>query len=95
MIKIMETNYNGWTNKATWLVKSYAHFDEPMRNKVAELLKNAEGADAAQALESYIREFCESKSARAAIFSFDLLNFAIDSVNYTELVKYYKTGNRQ
>jgi len=44
------SDYNGWTNRDTWLVVLWLTNDEPLCNQVRLLMNNEEAGEAAQKL---------------------------------------------
>ena len=97
-------DYNGWSNKATWLFNVWSANDESECGTIRELanasLKAARGdkmgryslkGDAISSMSKALeKRFAESNpfAGNASIWS-DLLNMAICDINWIELATYY------
>lgn len=79
--------YNGWSNKPTWLFSLWLSddpaFQELMRDKAKSDSKKAE------ALRDMISEWAQSVTISASFFS-DLISWAIAMIDYSQIIKMHK-----
>lgn len=83
----MKALYNGWTNRATWLVKLWLDNDEYSQREMERICRAARSTYAAA---DELREFVESLVDDTSGFTLDLLTFALDSVNWEEIAQAVK-----
>jgi len=69
------SNYNGWTNRETWLVNLY--FDDHFTDYNGNIEDFAE----------YIEDFIRSQVVSSDNFTKDLLAGALEKINFCELAK--------
>ena len=87
------TDYNGWTNRGTWLVN--LHFEENLALDIAEYLEQTDNIEdmtyndiideVASFIEQFISDFIEEQNLN--IFIQDLLEDG--DINYRELARHY------
>lgn len=82
------SEYNGWTNKETWLVNLWLgdHFVE----------LSEEGQIITEAfIRETVEEMCETETKSVeGRFLLDLLNCALGEINYSELAQHYEPEER-
>lgn len=84
-----ETGYNGWANHETWCVHLWLNNDEITYNVIRELIqKTSDSYKASQAVKDHIEE-ASPLNDQASLYS-DLLNAALQSVNWLEIVAAFK-----
>lgn len=80
--------YNGWTNRATWLVKLWLDNDKYTQRYAAKLCREARSIYAAA---DGLRDFVETDMIEETkLFTLDLLTFALDSVNWEEIAQSFQ-----
>ena len=76
-----QETYNGWTNRATWLVNLWAG------DSLAEMVQDGAQIDARQA-ESFVLDMLETSGATVEdAFTSDLLTLALAQVNWQEIAQ--------
>ena len=76
-----QETYNGWTNRATWLVNLWAG------DNLAEMVQDGAEIDARQA-ESFVLDMLETSGATVEdAFTSDLLTLALAQVNWQEIAQ--------
>lgn len=83
------SEYNGWTNKETWLVSLWLGDDFVSLSEEGQIITAA-----------FIREtveyICESETKSVeGRFLMDLLNCALGEINYDELAQHYEPEERE
>jgi len=83
------SDFNGWTNKETWLVNLW------FGDYFTEL--NEEGQTITEAfIRDTVDELCESETKSVeGRFLMDLLNCALGEINYSELERHYEPVERE
>jgi hypothetical protein len=80
-----DTKYNGWTNKATWLVNLWLTNEqstsEEMSSIARDFMTKHHVADA-------LREYVESILPELDGFASDLMTYSLDSVNWVEIAEH-------
>lgn len=82
--------YNGWTNYETWVVKLWIDNEEDVSTWWLERAEAAESAkELADELEETHRNFFSDEygAGRAASVYSDLMNSALDEVNWREIAE--------
>ena len=78
------TEYNGWTNRETWVVNLWLTNDECYYDELRAIVKNFDSDDQAKALEDWIRfEYDGEYSSICA----DLINNSLAEVDWYEIVE--------
>lgn len=82
------SDYNGWTNKETWLVNLW----------LGDLLTH-EQEDGEEVTANYVREMVEEMASAAGEDGMnglitDLLNCALGEINYHEIAQHYEPEER-
>jgi hypothetical protein len=82
------SDFNGWTNKETWLVNLWLGDDFVALSEEGQIIT-----------EAFIREtvdyICESETKSVeGRFLMDLLNCALGEINYSELAQHYEPEER-
>jgi hypothetical protein len=83
------SDFNGWTNKETWLVSLWLGDDFVSLSEEGQIITAA-----------FIREtveyICESETKSVeGRFLMDLLNCALGEINYHELAQHYEPEERE
>jgi hypothetical protein len=82
------SEYNGWTNKETWLVNLWLGDDFAQRSEEGEIVT-------ASFIRETVEEICESETKSVeGRFLMDLLNCALGEINYFELAQHYAPEER-
>ena len=82
------SEYNGWTNKETWLVNLWLGDDFAQRSEEGEIIT-------ASFIQETVEEMCETETKSAeGRFLLDLLNCALGEINYHELAQHYEPEER-
>lgn len=91
----MDTKYNGWANKPTWLVNLWLTNDESTEAMLHESARNAcetgdDREDAAQLLAGELEQLVENMRTDddAGLLS-DLLGWAMAHVEWYEIAEHY------
>lgn len=79
-------SYNGWTNKETWLVNLW------LGDYLADMQEEGHNIT-----HDYIRDLVEESLDGNVIGSFtqDLIQCALDEINYREIAEYYVTETEE
>lgn len=80
----MEETYNGWTNKATWLVKLWIDNDQSEQESWLEEAKTVNVYQLADKLKDFYEE--ENPVSGSSVWS-DLMSWALAMVNWDEIAK--------
>ena len=89
---IEESTYNGWTNRETWLVGLWLG-NEPFTDKHSRDIANekTELYKRADTLKDFVYDLCMGEerevNGQSASMAVDLLNDAIETVNFREIVE--------
>jgi hypothetical protein len=83
------SEYNGWTNKETWLVNLWLGDDFAQRSEEGEIITPA-------FIREMVEEMCsvDDKSVEGG-FMADLLNCALGEINYHEIAQHYEPEERE
>lgn len=76
----METDYNGWTNRATWLAHLWLTNDEATQERAAQASYTE--------LQEIVEEMADADSL--AGFRADLMNTALGSIDYGALTRAFR-----
>ena len=82
---IMNTQYNGWTNKETWLVN--IHYGDAIAEQVEE--QGHMEANEIQEFVEYVALECEAMSCLPSGLLMDFINDSFSEVNWDELEEHY------
>lgn len=78
------TEYNGWTNRETWVVNLWLTNDECYYDELRAIVKNFDSDDQAKALEDWIR--FEYDGEYSSLWA-DLINNSLAEVDWYEIVE--------
>ena len=82
------SDYNGWTNKETWLVNLWLGDDFAQISEEGEVITEA-------FIRETVEEICETETKSVeGRFLLDLLNCALGAINYDELERHYEPVER-
>ena len=82
------SDYNGWTNKETWLVNLWLGDDFAALSEEGQIITEA-------FIRETVEEICESETKSVeGRFLLDLLNCALGEINYHELAQHYEPEER-
>ena len=91
---IEESTYNGWTNRETWLVALWLGNTDAMTDEYTRYIANDKAYnlnERVDILRGYVLSICmgeeEEVNGQSASMAVDLLNDAIATVNFREIVK--------
>jgi hypothetical protein len=92
-----ETDYNGWSNKATWLVNVWMNNDYNLYIHYLTRLNNVwentpDYNERDYAITEEFKEIVQeviSDEHRENGLAYDLLQYSFNSVNWSELIKHY------
>lgn len=91
---IEESTYNGWTNRETWLVALWLGNTDAMTDEYTRDIANDKAYnlnERADILRGYVFSICmgveEEVNGQSASMAVDLLNDAIETVNFREIVE--------
>ena len=77
--------YNGWSNYQTWLVSSWLDNDEFWTDNIRDVIASLDTPrEQAKELEFWVRENIVESTASLQT---DLLNSALDDVNWLEIIE--------
>ena len=80
-------SYNGWTNRATWLVNLW------LGDTMAEMVAMHKRAFSADELENFVLEVLDQDGATVeGGLAADLMSFALGNVNWHELAEHANEG---
>ena len=81
----VSTEYNGWSNRETWIVSLWMTGDQVYYEQLCEIISSHDNLDdQAEALEDWIRfEYDDEYSSLWA----DLINNSLAEVNWCEIVE--------
>lgn len=83
------SDFNGWTNKETWLVNLWLGDDLLERSEEGQIIT-------ADFIRETVEEICETETKSVeGRFLFDLLNCALGEINYHELAQHYEPEERE
>lgn len=87
------TEYNGWSNHATWLVALHLSNTQWIDLEVRSLLETTQsGFEAANALKNFVEEntqYPDERTSDFGLLSQDLINSTLADVEWSEIVKHY------
>jgi len=80
------TEYNGWSNRETWMVNMWLTNEECYYHELCAILKNFESADEqAEELESYVRFIVGADESGG--MTTDLLTTSLGRVDWLEITE--------
>jgi hypothetical protein len=80
-----QQGYNGWSNYPTWCVSLWLGNDRPLYDETRRRLRGlTQRHEAADALKTFVRD--ELAPDLGASFAADLLGYALDEVDWIEIV---------
>jgi hypothetical protein len=83
------SDFNGWTNKETWLVNLWFGDDFLQRSEEGEIVT-------ARFIQETVEEMCETETKSVeGRFLLDLLNCSLGEINYSELERHYEPVERE
>lgn len=81
----VSTEYNGWSNRETWIINLWMTGDQSYYEQLYEIISSHDNLDdQAEALEDWIR--FEYDGEYSSIWA-DLINNSLAEVNWYEIVK--------
>jgi hypothetical protein len=85
-----DEKYNGWTNRATWMVNLWMSNDEGFYREYTEMASRASsvGSFAAELEEHFgdtVRECAKSSRAESEAFVNDIMAVGLESVDWDEI----------
>jgi hypothetical protein len=85
-----KNEYNGWYNYETWLFNLW--HDDAFADDAAEAHRHSKGTEdaidqLADAIEAFAEEFVAPKEGHG--FATDIMNSALQEINYREIAKHY------
>lgn len=82
---MVTTEYNGWSNRETWLVNLWLTNDECYYDELCDIVKNFETTcGQAEELEGYVRRIVDIDEAG---ITSDLLTASLGRVNWYEIAE--------
>jgi len=78
------SDYNGWTNRETWLVNVWLGDDEYLKEQLQEL----ELHQAVEVVKSYVEEIVDQNNLNG--FVGDLMSGAVANIDFYDIVKTWK-----
>jgi len=82
------SEYNGWTNKETWLVNLWFGDDFVALSEEGQIITEA-------FIRETVEDICETETKSVeGRFLMDLLNCALGEINYHELAQHYAPEER-
>lgn len=85
--EIINTTYNGWSNRETWLVSLWLNNNEYSYLLLNDILRlNISNSSKAHKLQELVDNQLDDLELGASLFS-DLLSTALAKVNWLEVVK--------
>ena len=84
-LEMDETKYNGWKNKATWIIALYLsdYIEELLKEAVDNGYKNA--YELTGTVESEVTQFVEEDLKGQNAISYELLHYALNQVDWDYL----------
>ena len=76
--------YNGWTNRETWVVNLWLTNDECYYRELRSIIKNFDSDEQAEELEQYVRWIIDTDEAS---MTSDLLSTSLGRVNWYEIAE--------
>ena len=78
------TEYNGWSNRETWLVNMWLTNDRCYYDELCEIIKNFDLDEQAEELERYVRFITDTDNSIGIVG--DLLNTSLGRTDWVEVV---------
>ncbi len=78
------TEYNGWSNRETWLVNMWLTNDRCYYDELCEIIKNFNLDEQAEELERYVRFITDTDNSIGIVG--DLLNTSLGLIDWVEVV---------
>ena len=78
------TEYNGWSNRETWLVNMWLTNDRCYYDELSEIIKNFDLDEQAEELERYVRFITDTDNSIGIVG--DLLNTSLGRIDWVEVV---------
>lgn len=84
-----DNSYNGWCNYETWSIALYIDNDEPTYNKARKIANSSYiEYEKMNQMKELVYNYLEFDSANN--FQQQLLQSALENVDYKEIIKHYK-----
>ena len=80
----LTTEYNGWTNRETWVVNLWLTNDECYYEELRSIIKNFDSDEQAEELEQYVHWIIDVDEAS---MTSDLLSTSLGRVNWHEIAR--------
>ena len=78
------TEYNGWTNRETWVVNLWFTNDECYYHELCAIVRNFDKDEQAEELEQYVHWIIDTDEAS---MTSDLLSTSLGRVNWYEIAE--------
>ena len=88
-----EKGYNGWTNYETWCVNLWLTNDEYSESELRKIATHWRHYEREDALRTFIRDAQEEAVPQCLGMFSDLLQSALDNVNWREIIKAHEEDN--
>ena len=80
----LTAEYNGWTNRETWIVNLWLTNDECYYEELQAIIKNFDSNEQAEELEQYVHWIIDVDEASMTT---DLLSTSLGRVNWHEIAR--------
>ena len=80
----LTVEYNGWTNRETWIVNLWLTNDECYYEELQAIIKNFDSEEQAEELEQYVHWIIDVDEASMMT---DLLSTSLGRVNWHEITR--------
>ena len=80
----LTVEYNGWTNRETWVVNLWLTNDESYYEELQAIIKNFDSNEQAEELEQYVHWIIDVDEASMTT---DLLSTSLGRVNWHEIAR--------
>ncbi len=80
----LTVEYNGWTNRETWIVNLWLTNDECYYEELQAIIKNFDSNEQAEELEQYVHWIIDVDEASMTT---DLLSTSLGRVNWHEIAR--------
>ena len=80
----LTVEYNGWTNRETWIVNLWLTNDECYYEELQAIIKNFDSEEQAEELEQYVHWIIDVDEASMTT---DLLSTSLGRVNWHEIAR--------
>ena len=78
------TEYNGWTNRKTWVVNLWLTNDECYYQELCSIIKNFEASEQPEEIEQYVHWIIDVNEASMTT---DLLSTSLGRVDWHEIAR--------